>query len=306
MTAGRILRIEKLSSYDGDGLRTVVFLKGCPLRCAWCSTPESHEMETDFGVRQSKCTHCFACVENCPESAIAYDAERDVFLTDRARCSDCRQCVDGCLAGARTAYGFTASVEEILQEVAKDSVFYFHSGGGVTVSGGEPFLQKDFVRELLEGCLLQGTNTAVETCGHVPWESMEAALPFIDTLFYDLKHMDNGIHKRLTGAGNDRIRDNLVKADAAAPSLEIVVRMPVVPGQNDDPDNIRALGEFCRKLNRLKEIQLLPYHRLGIETYRTLNKPYALEYTAAAEEDALVPFAEQLRAMGLPTRIGSL
>ncbi len=304
MTSARILRIEKLSSYDGDGLRTVVFLKGCPLRCQWCSTPESHEMATDFGVRQSKCTHCFSCVENCPEKAIAYDAGRDLFVTDMKRCSDCRQCVDECLAGARTAYGYTATADQILQEVAKDSVFYYHSGGGVTVSGGEPFIQHEFLRELLEGCLMQGINTAVETCGHAPWEHIDVALPFIDTLFYDLKHMDDAIHKRLTGVGNRRILENLLKVDTAAHPISIIVRLPTVPGLNDDEDNLRALGEFCLKLNKLKEIQLLPYHRLGIETYRTLSRPYVLEHICTSDNDDLLPEADLLKEMGLRARIG--
>ncbi len=305
MASGRILRIEKLSSYDGDGLRSVVFLKGCPLRCQWCSTPESHEMDRQFGVRQSQCTRCFTCVDNCPEKAITYDAGRDVFLTDMASCNDCRQCVEECLAGARTAYGYTATADEILQEVAKDSVFYYHSGGGVTISGGEPFLQKEFLQELLEGCLLQGINTAVETCGHVSWDSMEGILPFIDTLFYDLKHMDNATHKQLTGVGNRLVIDNLLKIDRSAHPLDIIVRLPAIPGLNDDDANLQAMGEFCLKLKKLKEIQLLPYHRLGIETYRTLSRPYALEYVAAVEEDALMPKANLLAQMGLRARVGS-
>lgn len=305
MTSGRILRIEKLSSYDGAGLRSVVFLKGCPLRCQWCSTPESHEISTDFGVRKSKCTHCYTCVETCPEAAIFYDEGRDVFVTDMNRCSDCRKCVDECPTGARTAYGYTATVEKIVQEVAKDSVFYYHSGGGVTVSGGEPFLQKDFLRELLEGCLIRGINTAVETCGHASWESIEASLPFIDTLFYDLKHMESTAHKRLTGVGNHLIMDNLLKIDQGPHALTIIVRIPVVFGLNDDDTNLRALGEFCLKLKKLKEIQLLPYHRLGMETYHTLSRPYALENAPAVENDALMPMAVLLKQMGLPVRIGS-
>jgi len=305
MLNGRILRIEKLSSYDGDGLRTVVFLKGCPLRCQWCSTPESHEKATDFGVVKGKCTHCFTCVESCPETAIAYEGDRDLFVTDMARCRDCRQCVDGCLTGARTAYGYTATHEEILKEVAKDSVFYYHSGGGVTVSGGEPFLQKDFLKALLEGCLMQGINTAVETCGQVPWDHMEIALPFIDTLFYDLKHMDDAAHKRLTGIGNRLILENLKRIDAQARPPRIVIRLPAVPGLNDDEANLRAMGAFCLKLTHLEEIQLLPYHRLGIETYHTLARPYALTQIASQNEDDLKPKATLLENMGLRARVGS-
>ena len=305
MTSARILRIEKLSSYDGEGMRSVVFLKGCTLRCLWCSTPESHGMATDFGVRKRKCTHCFSCVDNCPETAIVYDVGQDLFVTDMGRCSDCRQCVDGCLSGARTAYGYTATADQILQEVAKDSVFYYHSGGGVTVSGGEPFLQSDFLRELLEGCLMQGINTAVETCGHVPWDHIEGVLPVIDTLFYDLKHMDDTVHKRLTGEGNRLIMENLLKIDQGSQSLDIIVRLPVVPGLNDDDDNLRAIGEFCKNMKKLKEIQLLPYHRLGIETYRVLSRNYTLEYVAAMDDDALKPKADLLKQMGLRVRIGS-
>ena len=304
MTSARILRIEKLSSYDGDGLRSVVFLKGCPLRCQWCSTPESHALNTDFGVRKSKCTGCLTCVENCPESAIAFDVKTDDFTTDMTRCSDCRQCVEGCLAGARTAYGYTATAEDIVNEVAKDSVFYYHSGGGITVSGGEPFMQHDFLRELLEGCLMQGINTAVETCGHAPWEHIDAVLPFIDTLFYDLKHMDDATHKRLTGVGNRLILENLLKVDQGANQISIIVRLPTVPGLNDDEDNLRALGEFCLNLEKLKEIQLLPYHRLGIETYHTLSRPYVLEHIGTSDNDDLLPKADLLKEMGLRARIG--
>lgn len=307
MTEGRILRIEKLSSYDGDGLRSVVFLKGCPLRCQWCSTPESHTTATDFGVRQSKCSHCFTCVDNCPEAAITFDTKSDKFVTDMARCSDCRQCVDDCPTGARTAYGYTASVEEVIKEVAKDSLFYFHSDGGVTVSGGEPFFQHIFLQELLEGCLMLGFGTAVETCGHAPWNHIEASLPVIDTLFYDLKHMDDTVHKRLTGVGNHLILENLQKVDQRAhPGIDIIVRLPAITGLNDDDENLRSLGEFCLKLNKLKEIQLLPYHRLGIETYHTLSRPYALQKIGTPDNNSLLPKARLLKELGLPVRIGSI
>ncbi|MDJ0784111.1 MAG: glycyl-radical enzyme activating protein [Desulfosarcinaceae bacterium] len=305
MQNGRILRIEKLSSFDGDGLRTVVFLKGCPLRCQWCSTPESQASATDFGVVRRKCGQCFTCVQTCPENAIHYNADIDRFVTDMARCSDCRQCVAECPNGARTAYGYTATVAEILKEIAKDSIFYYHSGGGVTISGGEPFVQADFLKDLLRGCLLQGINTAVETCGQAAWDHIAPVLPYIDTLFYDLKHLDDDAHRRLTGVGNRRILENLARIDAQQRPQRLIVRMPVIPGLNDGEENLRAVGEFCRKLTRVAEIQLLPYHRLGMETYNTLCRPYPLAQLASGSEDELRRKAAILEEIGLTARVGS-
>jgi len=304
MTVGRILRIEKLSTFDGEGLRSVIFLKGCPLRCQWCSTPESQKGTTDFGIHKKKCTHCFTCVETCPEKAISHDGARDVFTTDMALCTDCRQCVDACPATARIAYGYNATVDEMLRELGKDSVFYYHSGGGVTVSGGEPLMQKDFVAELLEGCVMQGINTAIETSGHVPWENIAKVLPWVDTLFYDLKHMDSKIHKQITGVGNGLILENLTKIDESSRSLPVIVRMPVIPTVNDGDANIKSLGLFCRGLKKLKEIQLLPYHRLGIETYRRLSIPYGLEGVNSPTDGEMNRKMALLKAMGLRVRIG--
>ncbi len=302
---GRILRIERLSSFDGDGLRTVVFLKGCPLACAWCSTPESHRAATDFGVARSKCTGCFACVDACPETALAWDMKAERFVTDRARCTDCRQCIAACPQGARQAWGYTACVDEIYAEVEKDSLFYFHSGGGITISGGEPLAQAEFTAALLEKCLMHGINTAIETSGHVPREHMDQVLPWVDTLFFDLKHLDNDIHQHLTGTGNRRILENLRAADASAHGFSLVIRMPVTPGMNDTTDNLTALGEFCRGLDKLTQIQLLPYHRLGVETYRRMSLAYGLEGVATPDEETMEGHAAILRAMGLAVTIGS-
>ena len=304
MTTGRILRIEKLSTFDGDGLRTVIFLKGCPLRCRWCSTPESQKNTTDFGIHKNKCTHCFTCINTCPEGAISYNKATDVFTTDMAACTDCRQCVEACPANARIAYGYNATVDEMLNELGKDSVFYYHSGGGVTVSGGEPLMQKDFLAALLEGCVMQGINTAIETSGHVPWENIEKVLPWVDTLFYDLKHLDANVHKHITGVDNGLILENLKKIDENPRSFPIVVRMPVIPSLNDDDSNIKALGLFCRGLKKIKEIQLLPYHRLGIETYRRLSLAYALEGVASPHDGEMGRKKKLLTDMGLTVRIG--
>ncbi|SMC63931.1 pyruvate formate lyase activating enzyme [Desulfocicer vacuolatum DSM 3385] len=304
MTVGRILRIEKLSTFDGDGLRTVIFLKGCPLGCRWCSTPESQKKTTDFGIHKNKCTNCFTCVDTCPEGAISHDDAGDIFTTDMTLCKDCRQCVDGCPAGARIAYGYNATVDEMLRELGKDSVFYYHSGGGVTVSGGEPLVQKDFVAALLEGCVMQGINTAVETSGHVPWENIENVLPWIDTLFYDLKHLDANIHRQITGVDNGLILENLKKIDETHRSFPVIVRMPVIPTLNDQDANIKALGLFCRGLKKLKEIQLLPYHRLGIETYRRLSLSYGLEGIRSPGDDEMNRKVDLLKDMGLRVRVG--
>lgn len=304
MKTGRILRIEKLSTFDGDGLRTVIFLKGCPLRCLWCSTPESQKSITDFGNHKDKCTHCFSCVDACPENAVSHDGETGIFTTDMDRCTDCRQCIDACPADSRIAWGYDANVDEMLKELGKDSVFYYHSGGGVTISGGEPLMQADFLASLLEGCVMQGINTAIETSGHVPWENIEKVLPWVDTLFYDLKHLDDRVHKKITGVGNSRILENLKKIDEVSSFPPVVVRMPVIPSVNDADANIKALGLFCRGLKKVKEIQLLPYHRLGMETYRRLSVPYALEDIAspdAAEMDRKVAI---LTHMGLKVKIG--
>lgn len=305
MVNGRILRIEKLSCYDGDGLRTVVFLKGCPLRCQWCSTPESHHLRTDFGNHRDSCTLCFNCINTCPAKAISYTESSGIFRTDMDSCNDCRQCIAECLPGARVAYGYTASVEQIVKEVEKDSLFYFHSGGGITMSGGEPFAQTNFLYELLKSCVMLGINTAIETSGYTPWENIERVLPFVDTMFYDLKHMDSKVHERITGVSNRPIHDNLTRLDTSRPDLSIIVRMPVIPTINDSNSNITAMGQFCKKLKNLQEIQLLPYHRLGLETYRKLSIPYALEHLETLDQAALEKKAKILEEMGLRARIGS-
>lgn len=302
---GRILRIERLSAFDGKGLRTVVFLKGCPLACRWCSTPESQRRATDFGVARNKCTGCFACAEACPGQALSWDIQAERFITDPDRCTDCRQCISACPTGARQAWGYTATVSEIFREVEKDSLFYFHSGGGVTLSGGEPLAQAGFTEALLERCVTHGIPTALETSGRASGESLARVLPWTDTLFYDLKHMNADAHRRLTGKDNALILDNLARADASDSRFSLVIRMPVIPGCNDDPANLEALGRHCRNLAKLTEIQLLPYHRLGIETYRRMSLSYGLDSVESPEQAVMESLADILRNMGLPARTGS-
>ena len=303
-TKGRILRIERLSSFDGEGLRTVVFLKGCPLSCRWCSTPESQRSGTEFGVAVEKCTGCFACVDACPEDALAWDMKTERFFTDPARCTGCTSCTAACPTGARQSWGYTATVDEILREIEKDSLLYFHSGGGVTLSGGECLSQPKFCADLLERSLAHGIGTAIETCGQVPWESIEMVLPYTDTVFYDIKHMDGAAHRKLTGSPNTRILDNLKRIDAQASHLSLIIRMPLIPGINDQADNIKALGNFCKTLGKQTRVQLLPYHRLGIETYRRMSRPYPLESLTTPSQEEMETHTGILRQMGIKASAG--
>lgn len=304
MTSGRVFRIERLSSVDGEGLRTVVFLKGCPLKCTWCSTPESHRLSTDFGHKKDKCINCFACVEACPLGAISYDRSQRNFFTDRHACNDCLRCIQACPTSARVAHGRTMTVEALLAEVQRDSIFYFHTGGGMTVSGGEPLMQKDFLIALLRGCQEIGINTAIETCGYAPWNTFVEVLPYLDALYYDLKQMDRLRHMQVTGVGNELILENLQKIDNSNYSIPIIIRLPLIPEINDSDENIDALGWFCKKIKKLSEIQVLPYHRLGIETYHQLSMSYPLASFEPHAEEIVEKKVAILKKMGLKVRVG--
>jgi pyruvate formate lyase activating enzyme len=231
---GMALRFERSSIHDGDGFRTVVFLKGCPLRCLWCSTPESQSFTVET-------------------------------------------------YGDKT-YGFLVGVEEAMSEVRKDSVFYFHSGGGLTVSGGEPLAQAEFARDLLKKAQSESINTAIETSLAAPFEKMAMALPHLDIVYADLKHIDPVKHKKYCGIDNRIILDNLIRTDERAKGLKLVVRIPLVPGLNDSVEDLRGAGRFCAKLKNLDHVQPLPYHRLGLETYRKMGKSYPLEEVKVPEE----------------------
>ncbi|MDR3766204.1 MAG: glycyl-radical enzyme activating protein [Butyricicoccus sp.] len=223
---GMVLRIERSSIHDGDGFRTVVFLKGCPLRCQWCSTPESQS----FGVETTK----------------------------------------------DQVYGSLMTVEDVMKEIRKDSLFFFLSTGGVTLSGGEVLAQPEFALALLKNCRRECFNTAIETCFFGPWEHIEMMLPYINTIYVDLKLIDRERHKTYCGVDNDLIMQNIRAADQAPGRFRLVIRTPIIPGVNDSEEELTRIGEFCAGLKRLDHIQLLPYHRLGTETYKKLGRSYRL------------------------------
>ncbi len=272
---GNILRIERASIHDGSGLRTVVFFKGCPLNCSWCSTPESKHFEYEKGFAKELCLACGRCIEACPNDAISLSQDNRAVVTDRNLCDNCFSCADVCPSHAVKPYGTRMTVSAVMDEVRKDEIFFYHSGGGVTLSGGEPISQSSFAAALLEESKKLGINTTVESCLYGHFNSVEKLLPWLDTIYVDIKQMDGVIHREWTGQDNQLILDNLVEIDRSDSSPTIIVRVPLVPGFNDGDENLLATLQYCKGLSNLKSLEILPYHRLGIDTYRYLEQNYS-------------------------------
>lgn len=266
-----IFNIERHALHDGPGIRTLVFIKGCTMRCEWCSNPEGLSPHQELLFRSNDCTSCLRCVEACPNGAVKVSEDRSIF-TDRELCTACGLCVKVCPSGARQVAGQIMSTNQVLEEVLKDEVFYRNSGGGVTVSGGEPLTRPLFVKTLFESLQLQCINTAVETCGNVPWQNFEAVLPHTDLFLYDVKHMDTKKHSRYTYADNGTIIENLRQLDRT--DTRIIVRIPVIPLVNDNPDDITSIARFTMDLSSQPEIHLLPYHTFGRAKYHHLEIEY--------------------------------
>ena len=287
--------IQGYSIHDGPGIRTVVFLKGCPLRCRWCANPENLVDRVQVGFLKTLCKHCGRCAAHCPRGAILSDPDRRI---DREKCDSCGRCVDACYYGALVRYGKEMTVEEVYDKVRRDKMFYDTSGGGVTVSGGEPLTHADFVRRLFELCRGEGINTCVETCGCVPQSAFEAVLPLTDTFYFDLKLMDSGKHREYTGLGNETILENA--RFLAESGASILFRQPLIPGVNSAEANVRATAEFIRSLGRPElAIQLIPYHRMGTSKYAALDLPYTIEGIQIMSADEVQSVCDLYNACGV-------
>lgn len=273
---GTVLRFEYSSIHDGPGLRTVMFLKGCPLRCKWCSTPESQHGYPEKGYMRDRCIGCGKCIASCPEGALSM--QHGKAACDETRCKRCFQCVSVCPQGAFKLYGKPMTVKEVMCNLLKDEIFFFHSGGGVTLSGGEVLSQVDFAGEVLAQCRNYGIHTAIETSLYSPFEQASKLFPFLDLLMADIKHMDGQKHYIWTGVDNKIILKNILLADASPHPFEILVRIPLIPGVNDDDQNLQATAKFCEKLKKIRAIEILPYHRLGVATYEQLGRSYEMNH----------------------------
>lgn len=274
---GFVFNIQRYSLHDGPGIRTLVFLKGCPLRCRWCSNPESQRVEPELAHNEDKCIgigECTHCRDVCPNKAVR-DKENGFIDIERELCCECFQCADGCPSLALSVFGKLMTVGEVMRAVEADGVFYGRSGGGMTLSGGEPLAQADFTCELLKEAKRRRINTSIETCGFVEWKDLERACGYLDSILFDIKSMNPVKHKEFTGVSNERILENFLRLCERFPNLPKRVRTPVVPGFNDTEEDITAIVDFIRGRPHL-EYELLAYHRLGQPKYKYLGRQYTL------------------------------
>ncbi len=274
---GLIFNIQRYSLHDGPGVRTTVFMKGCPLRCLWCANPESINPYPELAYSKTRCIKCYRCLEICPNGAITVEKEGDFIAINRTICEDCSEhrCLEVCYQGALEWIGKNIAADELLRDVRRDGLLYRISKGGVTISGGEPVIQADFTLKFLKMCREKGIHTVLDTCGHAEWKIFKNILPYVDVVLYDIKHMDPLKHKELTGASNKLILEN-ARAISSFAGIHLMLRLPIIPGCNDSEINFRDVAEFMKEIGA-KEITLLPYHRLGREKYNKLDKEYKLD-----------------------------
>ena len=300
---GLVFDVKRFAIHDGPGIRTTVFLKGCPLSCAWCHNPESQRREPELLVRSERCVACGTCVSACPNGAIARQSSRAKPETDRSRCTGCGACVTACIPRARTVVGQARSVDDLLAEIERDTLFYDQSGGGVTLSGGEPLAQQEFASELLRRCRSQRIHTAVDTCGFADEAALAAVAEETDLFLYDVKLLDDERHRRWTGASNEKILRNLERL--ARDGKRIWVRYPLVPGINDSERDLAEFGRFVARCPGVEAVQVLPYHAAGERKFDHLGRRFSLGDVRQPDPEMVENAAAVVRAAaGIAVTIG--
>ena len=288
-----IMEIERFAIHDGPGIRTTVFLQGCPLRCPWCANPESQSIGAHLMYQQQKCAHCLKCMNSCPQHAISFDGKNLVF--DRNKCVSCRTCEKNCLNSAIKFIGEKKTTDEIFKVIEKDETYYQESNGGVTFSGGEPFVQFEALKQLLQMCH-EKYHTAIETTGDTNWENIEEVLPYVDLFLLDVKHYDPNWITEVTKGNGNRIQSNFKKlAEVAAD--KIIARIPVILQYNYEQDTLEKMLQMIKE-NNIKRVNLLPYHTLGIDKYTQLGRNYTLSSKMLTKKD-LEPYRLFGKSIGL-------
>ena len=290
MPTGLVFDIKRYALHDGPGIRTTVFLKGCPLRCAWCHNPESQSNEIEFRWRGEACIACDGCVDACESGALVRDEAGQ--RRDADRCVRCTMCAEACPSLATEAIGREVTIDEIVREVMHDVSFFDESGGGVTLSGGEPLMQGGFALALLRRLGEAGLHRAVDTCGCVPRAVLMGASEHAELFLYDVKHMDDAAHRRVTGVSNRLVLENLTALASTGATIE--VRVPVVPGVNDDAGNARATAAFLAGLDTRPSVRLLAYHPMAESKYRRMGLAEGMPV------ESRVPGVEEMRAFAEP------
>ena len=307
MHTGLITNLQRYSLHDGPGIRTTVFLKGCPLSCAWCHNPETLSRRPEILVVETRCVRCGSCVHACPNHQ-PVGAPRELIDPSRAECAAgpactlCGECVEACPTGARTMMGRAMTVTELMDPLLADRVFFEESNGGVTFSGGEPLLQFEFLREALVACREQGLHTAVDTSGFAPHEQLLSVAALADLFLFDLKAMDDALHRKLAGVPNRVILENL--AALARVHGNIWLRVPIIPGANDDPAELEAIARFGATIPNVRQVNLLPYHQTGFTKSRRLRHEDARQSFPPPPAERMEEIAGIFRRAGLETRIG--
>lgn len=295
---GTVFDMQRFSLHDGPGIRTIVFLKGCPLHCRWCSNPESQNNSPIVMYKKSDCFKCGRCISVCKVGAISFDNETHI---DREKCTGCGECTNVCPSGALVLKGKTMTIQQAIKELKKDATIFRRSDGGVTLSGGEPLVQHDFASQLLLACKSQGWNTAIETTGFGSSEAIEKVIPYVDTVLLDIKHIDPYTHKKFTGISNEVILKN---AKRISQITKTVVRVPIIPGFNYSYKDIEDIAKFVKTLNNVDTIHLLPYHTFGENKYDLLGIEYTLDGLKRLSKEDLNEHKKIVESHGIKCIIG--